>query len=706
MPGSSEDLAYSPSSGLDNEWLVQAALESSDYGMLVTTRDRRVIAVNRRFGEFYDVDFRNAIELGIDGLQEIIFSRVKRAHEWKARTDVVVEDPNLKFHDHVEIDYKGRRTVLDRSSAPIHDGNGNAVGRIWTYRDITREVRQREINEILIRLSSEFVFDPAESLRRVLRVLTAVYPGTSSILSLREGDCMRFLAVESSNPLLKDGGTNAVEDSFCQFALELLKPLIIQDARQVPKFANVPAIQFGMTRYLGVPLYGGSPEPIGTLCILDGFSEKLLDDLDLNFLTLLGLRVSGELMRQQYTEERVAEHKAQAHRQKAELVVTHEVLDAMKEGFELVWSVKDLAAVMKAQGLLLANLMGHTGAAVALRRPRERIYRGFAVDADRSPKKVEVAAEALSREASGHIVNAKRGSLLCQTLLSESVCYGIRSEEGVGDVLVAFCGVGELLNQSLVSLLRSSLVDQVSLMLGTHVLLSDLETTQGQLGQMQQTLVEREKLAVVGTLAAGTAHDIRNILSSLSLLLSPSGGLSDSGLVAVREQIGRFDLLAHRLLSYAKPRMVAQSAVDMCGLLDNVLALTAGQFRVGKVKAIRRFQAGLPPVAGDPHEYEQVFVNLFLNGVQSMGSQGGTLRLKAHAEGDSVVVKISDNGSGIAPEMRSRLFEPFASTRSDGFGLGLFSCKRIVEHHGGRISVRRNARAGTTFTVSLPVLRA
>jgi signal transduction histidine kinase len=118
----------------------------------------------------------------------------------------------------------------------------------------------------------------------------------------------------------------------------------------------------------------------------------------------------------------------------------------------------------------------------------------------------------------------------------------------------------------------------------------------------------------------------------------------------------------------------------------------------------RRFAKGLPTVQGDPHQLEHLFINLILNAVQAMDATGGgTLTVSAAKQGDAIRIRFSDTGPGIPREAMDGLFEPFRSTRANGFGLGLFSCRRISQAHGGTIAASRNPIRGSTFTVTLPL---
>jgi signal transduction histidine kinase len=200
-------------------------------------------------------------------------------------------------------------------------------------------------------------------------------------------------------------------------------------------------------------------------------------------------------------------------------------------------------------------------------------------------------------------------------------------------------------------------------------------------------------------LAASTAHDIRNILSSLSLLVTPGFGEPAEALAKVREQLDRFSVLAHRLMSYAAPSSKSTGEIDLVEVLQRVVSLTGGQAAVSRVRV--SIQPTPLVVIGDGHQLEHLFVNLVLNAIQAMEPGGGDLCLTMLRERNDAVVKVTDNGPGL--DKGARLFEPFTTSKPTGTGLGLFSCRRIVEDHGGSISARSHRGGGTTFTVRIPL---
>ncbi len=237
-----------------------------------------------------------------------------------------------------------------------------------------------------------------------------------------------------------------------------------------------------------------------------------------------------------------------------------------------------------------------------------------------------------------------------------------------------------------------------------------LDKAENTLSLTQQQLFETEKLSAVGLLAASVAHDIRNLLTPLSIEIS----LADQGdpalraesLEAMRRQIDGLALLTHRLLALAKPELIEREPTDLAALVSRILRLVHPQAALENVAVACTASPRLPRVSADPVQMEQVLVNLILNAVQAMrATGGGTLSVTlAPCKIDGrrgAQVRIADTGPGITPQNKKRLFDPFFTTRPDGAGLGLFSCRRIAEAHGGAITVRSRPGA-TQFTLTLP----
>lgn len=234
--------------------------------------------------------------------------------------------------------------------------------------------------------------------------------------------------------------------------------------------------------------------------------------------------------------------------------------------------------------------------------------------------------------------------------------------------------------------------------------LDKVETT---LSLTQQQLFETEKLSAVGLLAASVAHDIRNILTPLAIEMS----LADrndpvdraEALDAMRRQLDSLALLTHRLLALARPASFERAPTDMTALAMRIAHLVRSQAVLENVLIVTAIPPRLPLIQADGIQIDQVLVNLVLNAIQAMrATGGGTLTLALAPNRGGVRIRVSDTGPGITPAHRRRLFDPFFTTRPDGAGLGLFSCRRIIQTHGGTISVRRRPGGGTQFTVWLP----
>ena len=234
-----------------------------------------------------------------------------------------------------------------------------------------------------------------------------------------------------------------------------------------------------------------------------------------------------------------------------------------------------------------------------------------------------------------------------------------------------------------------------------------LDKVENTLSLTQQQLFETEKLSAVGLLAASVAHDIRNILTPLTIEITLADQndptLRAESLDAMRRQVDSLALLTHRLLALARPDTLERVPTDLCALVQQIASLVQAQAGLENIRIVLKFPRCLPPVSADAVQLDQVLVNLVLNAMQAMRTApSGTLTLTVGRHRAGSRIRVADTGPGIPPQIRSRLFDPFFTTRPDGAGLGLFSCRRIMQAHGGTIKVRSTAGRGTQFTLWLP----
>ena len=216
----------------------------------------------------------------------------------------------------------------------------------------------------------------------------------------------------------------------------------------------------------------------------------------------------------------------------------------------------------------------------------------------------------------------------------------------------------------------------------------------------QQRLVDSERLAITGTLAASVAHDIRNIVASASLQVDMVSELEPELAESVQGSLSRFQVLAHRLMSYARPSRVAREHTDLVNTISKVVELVEPQFSISNIKLLVGSPTAPVVLQADEGRLEHLFVNLLMNALQAT-PEGGTVWIEYGEDRSDVEVRVRDTGNGIEESMIQGLFKPFSTTKPDGFGLGLYSCQCIVQDHGGDIVVDSSG-AGTTFKVRLP----
>ena len=237
---------------------------------------------------------------------------------------------------------------------------------------------------------------------------------------------------------------------------------------------------------------------------------------------------------------------------------------------------------------------------------------------------------------------------------------------------------------------------------GVVVVLIDLTPVR----QLDEHLAQLDRLANVGTLAAGMAHEIKNALVAgktfIDLLMEKH---QDAELVdVVRREMSRIDALVTRMLKFAGPAKPVLSEVRLHEVLDHSLRLVQHQLEEKSIAVSRSFRAVPDLMLGDDCQLQQAFVNLFLNALDAMGPEG-TLAVTTEtisSDGPRLRATVKDNGAGIAPRDLARLFEPFFTTKPKGTGLGLPITRRIILEHHGTITVESQPGHGTAFNILLP----
>lgn len=234
------------------------------------------------------------------------------------------------------------------------------------------------------------------------------------------------------------------------------------------------------------------------------------------------------------------------------------------------------------------------------------------------------------------------------------------------------------------------------------------------IGRANRELLEAERLATIGRMAAHVTHEVRNPLSSIALNLEllqdelPEAGNPQSTNEAralhraIQREVARLTELTDQYLSLARPNRPDLQEEDLGAVVRSTAQFLEPDVARARCKFSLEIDESLPPVSIDESQIRQVIHNLVRNARQSM-RDGGTITLRVKAQADVVRLTVEDEGTGIEPEVRGRLFEPFLTTKGQGTGLGLAICRHIIEAHKGTISSEPNEPRGSRFVVELPI---
>jgi signal transduction histidine kinase len=244
--------------------------------------------------------------------------------------------------------------------------------------------------------------------------------------------------------------------------------------------------------------------------------------------------------------------------------------------------------------------------------------------------------------------------------------------------------------------------------------MEDISTIHSELEKSQEHLLQAEKMALVGSLAAGMAHSIRNPFTSVKMrLFSLDRSLElnaaqKEDLDVISAEIRHIDAIVQNFLEFSRPPKLKMLPVYPSSVVDSALRLLEHRLKAYEVTVELDRPLPLPVVQADAEQLKEVLVNLMVNACEAMAS-GGRISIEERTDyreprGTLAVIRVCDNGPGIPLHLQEQIFQPFFTTKEQGTGLGLSIAQRVVREHGGDLTVASTEGQGASFSVTLPVM--
>jgi hypothetical protein len=270
-------------------------------------------------------------------------------------------------------------------------------------------------------------------------------------------------------------------------------------------------------------------------------------------------------------------------------------------------------------------------------------------------------------------------------------------------------GHGPKRREPILNLAIAPLVSKDQQQIGRLVIFDDITDR----SELEQRLVQADKLSSIGLLAAGVAHEVNTPLAVIStyaqMLAKQVGDDSQKSVILdkIAKQTFRASEIVNSLLNFSRTSSTSFGDVNLNRVIQETLSLLEHQLQKSGIQVKADLDAGLPAIHGNGGKLQQVFLNLFLNARDAMPA-GGTLEVKTWADDSSAKIEVADTGSGIAPEHLNRIYDPFFTTKAarKGTGLGLSVTYGIIQEHCGSIEVSNRRSGGARFRLDLPLVRA
>ncbi len=254
----------------------------------------------------------------------------------------------------------------------------------------------------------------------------------------------------------------------------------------------------------------------------------------------------------------------------------------------------------------------------------------------------------------------------------------------------------------------------ISLSMGVHGLIQDVNHTRAELEKSREHLLQSEKLAMVGKLAAGMAHSIRNPFTSVKMRLFSLGRslklteTEKEDFDVISEEIRHIDAIVQNFLEFSRPPKLVMQEISPSVVVDMAIQLLEHRLKSYNMSVDIVREQMPPTIEADPEQLKEVLVNIVVNACESMDKGEGMIivheeTISGGSSKSKAIIRISDNGPGIPDALKDKIFQPFFTTKEEGTGLGLSIAARIIQEHGGEIDIDGGAAEGAAFIISLPV---